>query len=71
MDTAAILSNPAVSAMAPVDVFHLLQKLQKTQAVLQVKKSITERQGRPMLGCFADLLDVDAAIDNVVAIHAA
>ena len=71
MDTAAILSNPAVSSMAPVDVFHLLQKLQKTQAVLQVKKSITARQGRPMLGCFADLLDVDARIDSAGDTHVA
>ena len=60
MNTQAVLSNPAISALTPEQVFQLLKR---TAAAAQLKQRITVREGRPMLSCFAELADFDAELD--------
>ncbi|MDB6000010.1 MAG: hypothetical protein JWP52_1709 [Rhizobacter sp.] len=60
MNAQAVVSNPFALMMNPEDVFHALKN---SQALAKLNLRICRPLDKPMLACFASLVEIDAEID--------
>ena len=60
MNTQALIANPFAQLMNPEDLF---QALKNSEALNNLNVRICKPLDRPMLACFASLVEIDAEID--------